>query len=101
MAVAEEKSVIPGLQNMRTQGLEMNDDARGTIGNGGEDGRRGGEASRGGAFELRGGLSGGSPKAPRESRRNPQTGTAMDLVQSSQQESDPANWMTIGVYANG
>lgn len=43
-------------QNMRTRGLEMNDDARGTIGSGGEDCRRGGEASRAGAFELRGGF---------------------------------------------
>jgi hypothetical protein len=36
-------------QKMRTQGREMNNDARGTIDGGGGDGRRGGEASRGGA----------------------------------------------------
>lgn len=39
---------------MRTEGREMNDDARETIEDGGGDGRAGGEASRGEVLELRG-----------------------------------------------
>lgn len=75
-------------QSMRTQGREMNDDARGTIEDGGGDGRRGGEASRGEAFGVEGVLSveaAGSTKAPRESRRNPRAGkeTGSNAIQSA------------------
>lgn len=83
---------------MRTKGREMHRDVRWPIEDGGR-GRRRRVAER---LELRGVLesSGGGTKAPRSRGASPQTG-GLDRVQSSQQEWNPANWMTSGGRANG
>lgn len=98
-----EKECHSWWQDVRTQGREMSSDTGETI----EDGRRRWptrEARSVAAERVEGVLS--VEAAGRQRRRGSRAATRgggkrSDRMQSSQQESNPANWMTDEGYANG